>query len=356
MRLSTKRLIAVVILAVVLVSLLLQVPNVHSAELTAPEKALAFLSNVLLLDLTKYNVKLERTVNYPSDFLGGQKDKEITYRLESAVNSLEVACDFRNNTLIFLGLYGLRGSSFYAKMPPTDMLDAAKGLMQRYQAYSGASYLQVMREMLESVTVMKPMTKVSGNVKLCISSNEPYTYFDWTYTVNGIDVERKQLRFAFYNGSFEYFGNSWDLYTVGSADLKVSREGAIRIAREHMQNYSWGVGDIIVRDFTILDSPVSAELSMQPREGNMLYPWWNIRLYLDKVYPGMIGSIQVGLWADTGEITNIVPISTGGSIIQESPPASIDELSSLNVYLIAMTIAIIAVTAGVALALKKRRK
>jgi hypothetical protein len=59
---------------------------------------------------------------------------------------------------------------------------------------------------------------------------------------------------------------------------------------------------------------------MQPRENNTLYPWWDIRLYLDKLYLSMVSGFQVTLWADTGKITHIETISVGGNQIEENSP------------------------------------
>ena len=201
-------------------------------------------------------------------------------------------------------------------------------------------------------TEVKGSINLDGTGRASIKTNEPFTHIDWIYTVNGTDVPRKGIGFKFEDGSFANFGNGWDLYTVCSADLKVSRDDAIRIAREHAQSYSWKVGNTTVSDFTILDSPVNAESSMQPREDNTLYPWWNIQLYLDKVYPGMIGSIQVGLWADTGEITNIEAISAGGL-----PPEDHTEQTGLDLTpLIIAVPLVLAITLGAAIIYKRKNK
>ena len=57
---------AVLILMLILVFLLMQVPTAYSAELTVPEKTLAFLEDVVMLDMTKYNATLEiNDMRYP---------------------------------------------------------------------------------------------------------------------------------------------------------------------------------------------------------------------------------------------------------------------------------------------------
>ena len=115
------------------------------------------------------------------------------------------------------------------------------------------------------------------------------------------------------------FMNYLCLTTVGDAEVSVSEEEAISIAMEYAKGFSWKAGVdpdnmVEVKDFKILESPVKAELSMQPREALTLYPYWYVELYLDKVYPGGVSSIHVGLWADTGEVNYCQEMSYGGGL------------------------------------------
>jgi len=50
------------------------------------------------------------------------------------------------------------------------------------------------------------------------------------------------------------------------------------------------------------------------REPLTLYPHWQVVLYFDKTYPGFVIGVEVGIWADKGEIHYINPISTGGGL------------------------------------------
>ncbi|NLE05647.1 MAG: hypothetical protein GX638_12730 [Crenarchaeota archaeon] len=57
---------------------------------------------------------------------------------------------------------------------------------------------------------------------------------------------------------------------------------------------------------------------MQSRDDSTLYPFWRVELYLDKVYAGGVGSIAVGIWADTGEIRYCNALSYGGPVPSDS--------------------------------------
>ena len=359
MSFSLKSYLTTVILALVFVLFLAQVLSAYSVEPTTQDKALSFLKEVIMLDISQYNAKLTMYNSYPVD-RGGFIREDVKYALTSTNSTINAIFEFRNNTLVYCHLHGLGNSTFYFQKPPTNILDAVKGLMRRYQAYSGAAYLQKMRDMLDTVTELKPMISTSGNVKLRIINYGPYTCIEWIYTVNNVDVERKGVMFTFHGGSFEYFADTWDLYKVGTTDLKVSRDEAIRIAIEYAYSHPYTFGGVPV-NFTILDEPVSAELSMEPREGYTLYPWWNIRLYLDKVYPGNVGSIQVTLWADTGEVTHCEAISIGGtptpipsseSSTEPSPDSSKSQNNPNPIFIIVALI----VLAIALIVIKKKRK
>jgi hypothetical protein len=54
---------------------------------------------------------------------------------------------------------------------------------------------------------------------------------------------------------------------------------------------------------------VEAEFWPHPREALELIPYWYVVVHLDKVYPGDIDRIGIGIWGDTGEISSYQTIS-----------------------------------------------
>ncbi len=160
-------------------------------------------------------------------------------------------------------------------------------------------------------------------MKLEVTQDSESTRFKWSQVYNGVDTTTFNIRFL--NGVLRSFTNSLCLETIGGTDVNISETQAIKIAVERAKNFSWKAGTdpnnmTEVKDFTVLESPVKAELSMQPREGTTLCPYWMVDLYLDKVYPGGVSSIEVGLWADTGEIHLIQELSYGGNPQPETTP------------------------------------
>lgn len=338
---------ALILIAVLAVSFI-QLPAESPAELTAPEKALMFLEDVVEVDVAKYNATLaSNLVDYPPHW-GGLAEEVVRYDLDGGNESnLRVTCRFREDMLHSCSLKVSKGSPIFAEPQPTSLLDAVKGFLERYQTYSKASYIKEMRSMLDRVdateietikesnvysSVLPPHSKVviedgvrrdiktitvtEANVKLTITNIvDSYSVerisFEWTYTVNGLDVPQNVVSVTFDDGVFKSFGNNWDLYSIGSSEVNVSREEAINLARNAAEDYTLriyledGLTDV---EFNLGDEPVKAGLSMYPRETLTVYPFWRIELYFDKHYYSAYG-IQVGIWADTGEIESCESLS-----------------------------------------------
>ena len=315
---------AVLILMLVLVFLLLQLPTAYSAELTVPEKTLAFLEDVVMLDMTKYNATLEIfDVRYP-DELHGLAQHNVLYILVSDESELEAAFGFKNESFAHCML-GTLESPLYSEPQPANIVDFAKGFLQRYQTYTGDPDFDGVRDydetrsILDMVDVTENVTAISNNVKLEVIRRTDYTALVWDYVLDGVAFPWMTLEFR--NGFVCGFDDIWRLYTSGSTDINYSEEEAINVALGYLEDFSWTAGDEEVTNFGIVEEPRYVELfATRSREPLTVYPYWRIELYLDKVYPGNINRISLAIWADTGEIISCIPLGGGGVLpIPEFP-------------------------------------
>jgi len=304
------------VLAVVLAFPLIQASGVYAAESTAQEKTLSFLTDVILLDLTKYNVTLvSDSVTYPAEY-GGLTQEEVRYKLETNGSDLDVTFVYRDSILAFGTIYVHpdRSPLHYTQAQPANLIDTTKGLLERYQKYTGSSRYQELRDTLDLVAKVESTTVTLGNVKLRIYAEGRIASFAWAYLYNGL--EKPGLDIVFSYGAVETINDQWNLFKVGSTTVSVSKEEAISIARERAKSFSWKVGldpnATEIKDFKILDEPVKTSLGLRTREPLTLYPHWLVTLYFDKTYPGSVIGVEVGIWADTGEIHYIIAVSTGG--------------------------------------------
>jgi len=289
---------------------------VYSSELTVPEKTLAFLGDVVLLDMTKYEAVLQIHDVYYPDELDGLAQDNVVYVLVSDEGELEAAFGFKNESFAHCML-GTLGSPFYAEPQPANVVDAVKGFLQRYQTYTGdpdfdgVRDFEGMRRILDTVDVTENVTATSDHVQLEVINRTDYTLFVWEYVLDGVAFPWMTLEFR--NGIVCGFDDNWRLYTAGSTDINFSEEEAVNVALEYLEDFSWTAGDEEVTEFEIREEPRTVGLiTTMSRELLTLNPCWRIELYLDKIYPGNINRIVLTIWADTGETISCTPLGGGG--------------------------------------------
>ena len=338
------------------VVLLIQIPNACATESTSKEKALAFISDVVMIDLSKYDITLQGSqTSYPPEY-GGLLQERVRYILETEESKLDATCVFVNGTYLYCVLGWLKGEPIYTNPQPTDAVDVAKGVLERYQTYSGSSRFQSMRAILDLVSRAENIVVTADNLKLKVTAENTSGFargtvtFQWLNNVNGIETYGPELTVR--NGSLLGFSDRWNIFTIGNDEVTISREEAVKIAKDHARNCSWRIDGATIMDFTLAQEPPMANLSMNVREPLKLYPFWSVKVWLSEVYPGGVDVIDVGIWADTGEVNYVKALSYGGGIVPEDCCAEEGEVS-----LVAAAAAIIAIIAIVStlLFLKKRK-
>jgi DNA-binding transcriptional ArsR family regulator len=292
-----------------------QVSDEHEKLLAwgvSTDKTFTFLRDVIQLDMPKYYTRLvSNTLEYSSD-LGGIIEEFLKYTLISDESELDVDFRFRNQTLSRFRLNIIEGTPFFAQKKPDNIIEQTDDLLQRYKNYSGVSYLEPMRNMLNSVNGAENVESISGDIKLVISTEGKDTEIQWWLVANGIDFQVKGVALNFDNGLLEMLTDGWFLFNVGSTELNIFQEEAINIALNGVKDYSWTANGVVVSDFNILEEQVTAIMYPHLRGNNLeLIPVWVVNLPLDKIYPGNVDVIVVGIWGDTGEITEYRTISAG---------------------------------------------
>ena len=92
--------------------------------------------------------------------------------------------------------------------------------------------------------------------------------------------------------------------------MNVSMKQAVDIAKERIRNYTYEMpGGVWISNFNV--SATGAELRSTVREPYILHPFWQVRLYLNKQYPGSVTNLLVFVWADNGEVFYCYHDSTG---------------------------------------------
>jgi hypothetical protein len=302
------KLLPAILLGLLFLSLFqaVQQSSVYAQSPVDNGKVLVFLKDVVGVDVDRYEVELISSTVYD---LYHQDMATETY------SHLKVRISFVNETLRDFSLYVEAGVPYYSKPLPSNVLEASKMFLERYQNFSGDAELTSMRNMLASVNVTKNSTKLEGNLKLEVSAVSNRTYLEWIQSQNGVDFNSFTLGFE--NGVFTEFHDSRSYRMVGSAEVNISKEQAINMALKEANGLSYTYNGKLVNNLTIVEDKINAELRANLRDMNkptLFYPCWFIYLPLNDVYPGFIYYIEVKLWADSGEVISCKTMGYGGSI------------------------------------------
>ncbi len=272
-------------------------------------QAMNILKNVVQIDVSKYQATLISHTAEARGDLGGVIEEVSKYSLVNNVSRIELTMRFRNNHLSLFKLDQLEGlpnfPPSYTEPQSTDTMHAAGAILQRYKSASGDSYLDEMNTLLASLNGTTDELTM-GNTKLKVSSFGDNAEITLQYTQNGEDYSGKRVHIVLQNHVVTELSDDWFLYSVADAQVDISKEQAIQIAKSAAISFTWNSNGTQISSFTVLDAPVSAEFYPHPKTENLtLFPYWYVTLHLDKTYPGGVNVIAVGVWGDTGEVANI---------------------------------------------------
>lgn len=158
------------ILAIALTLLLPQAAIVHSAALTAEDKALAFITDVFQLDMTKYNAELSTySVDYPNE-LNGIQQEHVKYELQASGSTVTAFSQFNNGSLTACSISVTTDSLIYVQQSE-NKVDMTRGILNRHQTYAGNPKLKQMIDLLQTVSANKNETKIAGALKLEVTTD-----------------------------------------------------------------------------------------------------------------------------------------------------------------------------------------
>lgn len=391
-KLSAFLLVLLLFFSVILVSFLIVAIGVNNSsvcyaanpeysELTAPEKVLTILEEVVGLDMAEYSAELDLHAQTPFLYFDVLPQEDVKYTLESNESKLEVICAFVDEKLRSMNIYINDGSPLTTQ-PAASPLEMAKDFLGKYPTYSDGSYYSTMRSMLDNVEADKNVTKTVENIKLEVTVTANHTDIRWKYVFNGVEATSKCVALNFRQGFLKYFIDSWRFWTIGSTDLNLSEEEAIEIAMNAAENHSWNLSSgTTVTEFNIVGvSETTLQIGNYPTKNESrggdpltLYPGWRVKLYFDKLYPGQVYGLDIGIWADTGEVHDIRELLYLGDVPYSGEPADNEESTKqpsteepddndaspntdLTTILLIAVLALILVVIGATITYSKRKK
>lgn len=331
-----------------LVVMLVQTSEADTLDFTAKDMMPAFLSEVVGLDLSKYNITNEEySFKYPSEYGGNVKDEHVYLEFVSSEGNISVMGLFLNGFNGGIFVYPpTKGSMFFKHQPSTNALDESRNILQRYKIFADnygfdTSHIDSALTLLNNATIASsasdnlqtfnniigfvPSVTTAGNMK----QETTQKGVSWIYTEKGVDMPNKCLKIDFGINKL-HFVDTWNLFTIGSFSV-VSEDEVKQIAFDAANNYNLTLvgenGTLIVAEKPEWSNRTSIVLNMVPGEiyndelskeigivsgGNAtrdpmaLYPLWETVLYFSERV-GSVYGIAVGVWGDTKEIAYITP-------------------------------------------------
>jgi len=236
------------VLSVLLIAsliLLVKVPAARSEASTAETKTLAYLSDVVGLDLSQYTITgglVEFPAGHSNSINNYWKQENVDYQLNTTNSQMTATFNFQNGIIEFCFVTIQKGLPIYSQQPSVNSLEATKTFLQRYQNYASeyydadTSYIQPMYDSLSNLAELKPTVSVEGNTKLQITVSGD-TQIQWIYTENEIEIPNKQVVLTLSGGTFHSFRDTWPLYTVGTTTT-ISEDEALKLALAAANNYN----------------------------------------------------------------------------------------------------------------------
>ena len=267
----------------------------------------SFLQNVAQIDITNYTISLGssgNTMAYRTDF-GNVSEQNIQYSLQNNAGTFSVNFRFRNGHFSKYQLVLGESAPVFIQPQTTDVLQQAKDILTRYQAYSNDSYLTNMTNLIDVVSTNNT-EPVQGNMKLEMTVSGSTITFFWMYTEDGIDFQAKGLEMIFQNNILTTMTDGYFLFTIGSTSLATSQQQAVVTAENYARTkLTWTIDGQTVSNFQVEDTPLSVQMAPHPRTGSVaLIPYWYVELSLTKTYAGGYNTAAIGVWADTGEVSD----------------------------------------------------
>lgn len=269
----------------------------------------SFLQNVTQIGVSNYTISLSNTLKWRPD-LGGVAEEIIQSSLQSSLSNLNINLEFMSDHFSLYQLNMIQSSPIFAEPQPNSVLNNAKTILARYKAFSGDAYLTNMTNLINTISTLNDTEVTQGYMKLDITVFGDTVTFLWMYSYAGIDYQAKGLQMTFQNNVLTSMSDGYYLFTIGSTNVAVSQDQAVNIAKNYVKTLTWTIEGQKVSGFDVVDPPLSVQFVPHPRGDSVaLVPYWYIEMSLTNTYPGGINEVTVGIYADTGQVSDVQMLS-----------------------------------------------
>ena len=266
--------------------------QIAAAQMQLPEptansttdKTSPLIRNVLPLDFSKYSVTLVSDqimlVNITTT------EEYIVYKLMNTGSEVIVHCQLENGRLFTLMATAMNGSELnFAEPYSANIINLTKKILTNYQSITNDSSLSSMIKLLETkgVNDVTNVTRTEGNLMLETINDSRGVRFYWNHAFSGCVYNEISIYFPSDKSRFA-MGDLQSRCKMGNTNVDISRDQAIDIAMNYIQNYSYVAFDkngalITVSGFNVSRESATVELRPASKNG-LLYPTWRVEVPL----------------------------------------------------------------------------
>jgi hypothetical protein len=158
-----------------------------------------FFQDVLMIDMSDcvVNVSHDSGDNSPDLGTRGSKDGKVTLQFNEG-GSVDSLFKFKGSYLEWCLIYydiGNTNPISYIQEPSGNYIDMAIAFLERYEMFTEDPIIGEMKNSLESIDEIEPLSKTMGNLKLTIVVRETIPDFTWSYTFENEDYMLLSISF-----------------------------------------------------------------------------------------------------------------------------------------------------------------
>jgi hypothetical protein len=317
---------------------------------TLTQTALTFVNNVSGIDVDMYNVTSDCKGPIDSPLYPGHTEALIDLSLTSPDSQIEMELEFIDSWLVSYRLTSESGQLALNAAKSSDVLNAAKDALGRYQKLFNIVYVSQLALMIDSITTedraqtfdlefatisFHPDASMAGSASITWSCKNA------TRKILALSINKE--------GLLEWFRDMWGINKISNSEILISAQTALQVASDNVKDYAKKLGARIA-NVNITFGYINSYPEARGGDPFVLYPSWDVEFTFDRLYDNAISGYFVGIWADTGEMRTATPEGFWGQLPQP-PDSSIGPLP----WLVVAAVAIFVLGGAFVLTLQKKR-
>jgi hypothetical protein len=373
------KILGMFLISLFFVSLLFSVCSVDATtdeRFTAEEKLPALLSDVIGIDLSKYN-KVEDHSYYVRQYeYGGSVEVERCgfWLIDSKGDTVTINSEFHNGFPFWIYISPMGCSLHYTSAPLKGSVKDLRDVFERYMDFAQkygistidrSSALELFSRAPSNLPAsdLSPVVVASDDLALALSKKS----FGFCRIVNGVELPNKSVGLYFTDDVID-FSDTFGLYDVCDVNIFSSdaefADFAFEVANVFCESFFAPAEENFVRP-DLLRSRFEVGLVMIPgqiynnplndelleaglgtrysvdRDASVLYPLWTAKFYFSETV-GNVDGVQVGVWGDTGEVAYCWETGhLGGGMLPSNGSSSAGSTTSSGDLVVLAVIAVI---------------